>query len=81
MWGVELVDDVPTRRPFPRGAGRAAAVTAACLEAGLVVYPSTGCANGVDGDAVMLAPPFVVTEAELDQMVDILDRVLSAQEL
>jgi adenosylmethionine-8-amino-7-oxononanoate aminotransferase len=81
MWGVELVDDVPTRRPFPRGAGRAAAVTAACLEAGLVVYPSTGCANGVDGDAVMLAPPFVVTEAELDEMVDILDRVLSAQEL
>ena len=78
MWGVELVEDAPTRRPFPRAAGRAAAVTARCLEAGLIVYPSTGCANGVDGDAVMLAPPFVVTEAELDEMVDVLDRVLSA---
>jgi adenosylmethionine-8-amino-7-oxononanoate aminotransferase len=78
MWGVELVDDGATRRPFPRAAGRAAAVAARCLEAGLIVYPSTGCADGVDGDAVMLAPPFVVTESELDEMVDVLDRVLSA---
>jgi adenosylmethionine-8-amino-7-oxononanoate aminotransferase len=78
MWGVELVDDVPARRPFPRAGGWTAAVTAACFEAGLIVYPSTGCANGVDGDAVMLAPPFVVTEAELFEMVDILDHVLFA---
>jgi adenosylmethionine-8-amino-7-oxononanoate aminotransferase len=78
MWGVELVDDVPTRTPFPRSAGWTAAVTAGCLKAGLIVYPSTGCANGVDGDAVMLAPPFVVTEAELGEMVDILDHVLFA---
>lgn len=76
LWGVELVDDVTTRRPFPRSAGWTAAVTAGCLKAGLIVYPSTGCANGVDGDAVMLAPPFVVTEAELGEMVDILDHVL-----
>ena len=78
MWGVELVEDVTTRRPFPHSAGWAAAVTAGCLKAGLIVYPSTGCANGVDGDAVMLAPPFVVTEAELGEMVDILDHVLVA---
>ena len=76
MWGVELVDDVGTRRPFPRSAGWTAAVVAGCLKAGLIVYPSSGCANGVDGDAVMLAPPFVTTEAELGEMVDILDHVL-----
>jgi adenosylmethionine-8-amino-7-oxononanoate aminotransferase len=78
MWGIELVDDVATRRPFPRSAGRTAAVVAGCRQAGLIVYPSGGCANGVDGDAVMLAPPFVTTEAELDEMVDILDRVLDS---
>jgi adenosylmethionine-8-amino-7-oxononanoate aminotransferase len=78
LWGVELVESVPDRRPFPRSAGWTAAVTAGCLKAGLIVYPSTGCANGVDGDAVMLAPPFVVTESELGEMVDILDHVLVA---
>ena len=78
MWAVEFVDDVATRRPFPRDAGWTRAVTAGCLEAGLIVYPSAGCANGVDGDAVMLAPPFVVSESELAEMVDILDQVLFA---
>jgi adenosylmethionine-8-amino-7-oxononanoate aminotransferase len=78
LWGIELVEDVASRRPFPRAAGWTAAVTAGCLKAGLIVYPSTGVANGVDGDAVMLAPPFVATEAELGEMVDILDHVLFA---
>jgi adenosylmethionine-8-amino-7-oxononanoate aminotransferase len=78
LWGVEIVDDVTTRRPFPRSAGWTAAVTSGCLKAGLIVYPTTGCANGVDGDALLLAPPFVVTEAELGEMVDILDHVLFA---
>jgi adenosylmethionine-8-amino-7-oxononanoate aminotransferase len=78
MWGIEIVEDAATRRPFPRSAGWTAAVTAGCLKAGLIVYPTTGVADGVDGDAVMLAPPFVVSEAELNEMVDILDHVLFA---
>jgi adenosylmethionine-8-amino-7-oxononanoate aminotransferase len=81
LWGVEVVDDVRLRRPFPRAEGRAAAITAACLRAGLVVYPSTGCANGTDGDAVLLAPPFVATEAQLQEMAGILDHVLSGLDL
>jgi adenosylmethionine-8-amino-7-oxononanoate aminotransferase len=81
LWGVEIVENLRLRKPFPRAAGRAAAVTAACLRAGLVVYPSTGCANGTDGDAILLAPPFVATEAELQEMVDILDHVLFGLDL
>ena len=41
----------------------------------------TGCANGTDGDAILLAPPFVATEAELQEMVDILDHVLFGLDL
>jgi len=33
------------------------------------VWPNTGHANGVDGDLVMLAPPFIVTESEIDEIV------------
>ena len=81
LWGVEIVESLRLRRPFPRALGKAAAITAACLRAGLVVYPSTGCANGTDGDAVLLAPPFVATEAQLQEMVDILDHVLFGLDL
>lgn len=81
LWGVEVVENQRLRKPFPRAAGKAAAITAACLRAGLVVYPSTGVANGTDGDAVLLAPPFVATEAELQEMVDTLDHVLFGLDL
>lgn len=81
LWGVEIVENTRLRRPFPRSAGKAAAVAAACLRAGLVVYPSTGGANGTDGDAVLLAPPFVAKESEIQEMVDILDHVLFGLDL
>ncbi|PYQ06553.1 MAG: aspartate aminotransferase family protein [Acidobacteria bacterium] len=81
MLGVELVADRETRRPFPRAEKRAEALAAACFERGLVTYPSGGAATGTDGDVVMLAPPFVVTEAQLAEMVDVLDRSLDAQRL
>jgi adenosylmethionine-8-amino-7-oxononanoate aminotransferase len=67
--GVELVDDVDTRIPFPRAARFAETFAAAALEAGLVVWPNVGQANGVDGDLVMLAPPFVIEENEMDEIV------------
>ena len=81
IWAIELVADPAARRPFPRSARRAEAVAARAMAAGLVTYPSSGCANGVDGDLVMLGPPFVATEDELEEMAGILDRALTALEL
>ena len=78
MLGVELVADRQTRRPYPRAEKKAETLAAACFENGLVTYPSGGAATGTDGDVVMLAPPFVVTEAQLTEMVDVLDRSLQA---
>jgi len=43
-------------------------VAAAAKARGLLVYPSTGCADGTAGDVVLLGPPFVVTDAQLDQI-------------
>jgi adenosylmethionine-8-amino-7-oxononanoate aminotransferase len=51
-------------------------VTAAALEAGLVVWPNVGHADGEQGDLVLLAPPFTVSEDELDEMVARLCRAL-----
>jgi adenosylmethionine-8-amino-7-oxononanoate aminotransferase len=78
MLGVELVADKESRRPFPRAERKAEALAAACFERGLVTYPSGGAATGTEGDVIMLAPPFVVTEPQIVEMVDVLDRSLEA---
>jgi adenosylmethionine-8-amino-7-oxononanoate aminotransferase len=78
MLAVELVADVGTRRPFPRAERKAEAVAAHAFAHGLIVYPSTGGATGTDGDALMLAPPFVVREDELAEMISILERAIAA---
>ena len=69
MVGIELVEDRETRRPFPRAARRTEAIVRAARDAGVLVYSGTGVANGVDGDTILLGPPFVVTDAELDRIV------------
>jgi len=78
MIGIELVADKAERRPFPRAEGRAEALAGEAFRRGLVTYPGGGGARGTDGDVVLLAPPFVVTEAELEEMAAILDGSLTA---
>lgn len=77
LLGLELVADKASRRPFPRSERRAESVGLKAFAAGLITYPSGGCATGTDGDAVLLAPPFVVTEDQVVEMAAILDRTLT----
>ncbi|MFD2366911.1 aspartate aminotransferase family protein [Pseudoduganella sp. GCM10020061] len=67
--GVELVEDRATRRPFPPSRKLHAAIKARALENGLMVYPMGGTIDGESGDHVLLAPPFIATEADLDEIV------------
>ena len=69
MVGIELVDDRETRRAFPRAARLTEAVVRGARDAGVLVYSGTGNANGVDGDTILLGPPFVITDAELERIV------------
>jgi adenosylmethionine-8-amino-7-oxononanoate aminotransferase len=74
--GIEFVADPGTREPLPRAAAFAETFTQAALDAGLVVWPNVGHADGRNGDLVMLAPPFIVTEDQIDEMVELLARAL-----
>jgi adenosylmethionine-8-amino-7-oxononanoate aminotransferase len=67
MVGVELVQDRATKQPFPREANVTERVVQAARDRGLILYSSTGCADGTNGDLVMLGPPFVITEDELGE--------------
>ena len=67
---MELVRDRETREPSraPRGSPRRSSATA--RERGLLLYSGTGNANGIDGDTILLGPPFVVTDDELARIAD-----------
>jgi adenosylmethionine-8-amino-7-oxononanoate aminotransferase len=76
MVGLELVRDRPTRAPFPRSAKLAEAVVRVARERGLLLYSGTGNANGVDGDTILLGPPFVISDEELVRVADGLGEAL-----
>ena len=76
--GIELVADRDDRTPFPRADRVAERVTAAAQREGLMVWPNTGHADGTNGDLVMLAPPYIVTDAEIDDIVARLGRALAS---
>ena len=68
--GVELVADRSTKEPFDSAVRLHARVKAAAMDNGLMCYPIGGCVDGVLGDHVILAPPFIVTAAQIADIVD-----------
>ena len=68
--GIELVEDRATKKPFDPKLRMHARVKRKALQAGLMCYPMGGTIDGVQGDHVLLAPPFIVEEAQLDELVD-----------
>ncbi len=68
--GLELVADRETKEPFAPERGIAARVKKAAFEAGLICYPMAGTIDGRRGDHVLLAPPFIISEDEIGELVD-----------
>ncbi len=66
---LELVADRATKEPFDPGWRLYARVKAEAMARGLMVYPMGGTIDGRRGDHVLLAPPFIVTDNDLDEIV------------
>ncbi len=67
--GIEFVKDKTAKTPFPRALKFAETFAEIAQAEGLVVWQSSGGADGVNGDFVMIAPPFIITEAEIDDIL------------
>ena len=77
MWGLELVLDRASNEPVPARLGLPSQIRKAALEAGLICYPGSGsAADGRDGAHIMLAPPYIITDAELEELCERLGRAL-----
>ena len=72
FWGIEVVADRATRKPFAPGQQVARKLLRAAMERGVAVYQATGMAAEQGGDAVMVAPPFVIGEAEVELIARVL---------
>lgn len=70
LLALELVAERGGRTPFDPALKMHSRLKAAAMEHGLLVYPGGGTIDGRRGDHVLLAPPYNVTEAELDVIID-----------
>jgi adenosylmethionine-8-amino-7-oxononanoate aminotransferase len=66
--GLELVQDRESKQPFDPTRRVAGRVKAAAFEAGLICYPMSGTRDGKHGDHVLLAPPFIISDAQIDEL-------------
>ena len=75
---MELVEDRSTKRPFDPARRINAVLKKESLKAGLMCYPTGGTVDGILGDHVLFAPPFIVEEAHLDELVEKFSTALAA---
>jgi adenosylmethionine-8-amino-7-oxononanoate aminotransferase len=68
--GLELVQDRATRAPFDPALKLHAAIKQHAMAVGLMVYPMGGTIDGARGDHILLAPPFIATDADLAEITD-----------
>jgi adenosylmethionine-8-amino-7-oxononanoate aminotransferase len=78
--GIELVEDRETKVPFDPAHGIAGKLKKATFDAGLICYPMAGTIDGRKGDHILLAPPFIIEDDQLDELIEklalALDQVL-----
>lgn len=80
MWGIEFVRDRETKEPFARELRVAERVGEAAFARGLIIYPGFGNADGLRGDQILIGPPLVITEEEIDQLFAMLADAVAAVE-
>lgn len=69
MIGLEFVKDHLSREPFSRKFNLTQRLIQEAQEQGLLIYPAGAGKTGIDGDAVLIAPPLTITKREIDDLV------------
>jgi adenosylmethionine-8-amino-7-oxononanoate aminotransferase len=77
FWALEFVQDRETKEPFPKLSwGWRGRFASAPFDKGLIVYWSQGCADGQNGDLVMVGPPLIISEEQVDELVALLQEAV-----
>ncbi|CAK9784965.1 adenosylmethionine-8-amino-7-oxononanoate aminotransferase [Cutaneotrichosporon oleaginosum] len=78
FWGIELVTDKKTKTPFKYEDNVNGKLADAILARGVAVYHGAGCADGWEGDHIMICPPYTITEDEVAHVVDVIVDAINA---
>jgi adenosylmethionine-8-amino-7-oxononanoate aminotransferase len=76
--GLEIVQDRSTKAPFDPSLKINARIKKAAMAAGLICYPAGGTVDGQSGDHVLLAPPFIIEDWQIEELVEKLDQSIGA---
>ncbi len=76
--GIEIVEDRASKAPFDPKRGINKALKKAAFEAGLICYPMGGTIDGVLGDHILLAPPFILEDRHIGEITDKLNQAFKA---
>jgi len=76
LTAVEFVKDKKTRTPFERKVDLARTIAGKAFEKGLIVHPVFGGIDSVLGDCILLSPPFIIQENEINEIVEILKETI-----
>jgi len=77
LWAIEFVEDKDTKAPFPKEKNVKMDTIVQCLLKGVFLYPGYYEDEQGRGDQLMIAPPFIITEAQIDECLEILRGVLT----
>ncbi len=75
LWGIEIVADKESLKPFPRSKAVTEQLWNSLFSDGVILYKSVALA-GAEGDGLVIAPPFIISEGEIDTLVSALERVI-----
>jgi adenosylmethionine-8-amino-7-oxononanoate aminotransferase len=78
LQAIELVADRSTKAPFDPALALHQRAKAEAFDRGLLIYPGGGTIDGCQGDHILLAPPYNVTDQELEKIVDLLGQTVDA---
>ncbi|NQU60468.1 MAG: aspartate aminotransferase family protein [Rhodospirillales bacterium] len=76
--GIELVADRATKEPLDPGLKVHALIKAEAMARGLICYPGGGTVDGAKGDHILLAPPFIIEDSQIRDLVEILGDSIDA---
>ncbi|TVY94565.1 putative aminotransferase [Lachnellula willkommii] len=78
FWGLEFVKDKGTKEPFDPKLGVAQKILDLAISPpfNMTVYPGTGTVDGVRGDHIMLAPPYIILKEDVDHIVKVISDVV-----
>ncbi len=76
FWGIELVQDRASKEPFAASERIAQRIWKRAFELGLIIYYSQGCVDGRNGDVIMVGPPLIINESQLEELVALLSQAV-----